>query len=401
MQKIFTLATAGLIAAATLGAQAQVTVDGQLTAAEVSATGYKLVGRDTGPRGFAPSATNDAGLIALYTAADATNVYFFLVATLQNDGTPAKISNSLQLLISRSGVAGVPVGTALPKPAAATGTAVNTSFQNFAPFLDMPGDLGIGIKGTDLAAQYQVDGVVYSGGTTPSATAAVLATGVAATGTASPITAQTGALTVFNGAQVAYRTSANLNSNPGFGVNGAGALPANGLEISVSRASLGLAAAGGNLQIFALQNNQDGGFVSSDFIPENTAPLPASFTNAPNLGTNPDFRLVPGIQAATITVTASSVLSSKAADAAALALGVYPNPARGEATVAFNVGSRSENVNIVLTDLLGRPVRVLAKGVQPAGVQSSVVSTTDVAAGTYLMRVQVGEKVAVSKIVLL
>ncbi|MDO7884160.1 T9SS type A sorting domain-containing protein [Hymenobacter cheonanensis] len=396
MKKLFTLAAAGSLAVASLSAQAQVTVDGQLTAAEVSTANYTLVGRYTGTHGFAPSATNSAGVLALYAAADANNIYFFLVATLQNDGSPATISNSLQLLVARPGVTGVPVGTALPKPTAST-----TSFQGFAPYLELPGDMGIGIKGNGTAAQYQVDGVVYAGGTTPTATAAVLSgtTGVAATGATASITGQTGSLTVFNGAQVAYRTATSLNTNPGYGTNGAGAVPAYGLEVALSRASLGLPTAGGAVQVFALQNNGGGDYVSSDFIPQNTAALPASFTAAPNLGANPDFRLVPGTQAATVNVGATTgVTLANRASAAELALGVYPNPVRGASTVTYKVADRASNVNIVLTDLLGRTVRTVENGLKPVGTQTAPVDADALAAGTYLMRVQVGDKVSTSKV---
>lgn len=400
MKKLFTLAAAATLAAASLGAQAQVTVDGQLTAAEVSSANYTLVGRYTGAHGFAPSASNSAGLLALYAAADANNIYFFVVGTLQNDGNPATISNSLQLLVARPGVAGVPVGTALPKPTVST-----TSFQGFAPYLDLPGDMGLGIKGNGTAAQYQVDGVVYSGGTTPTATAAVLsgATGVAATGATASITGQTGGLTVFNGAQVAYRTATSLNTNPGYGTNGAGAVPAYGLEVALSRASLGLPAAGGAVQVFALQNNGGGDYVSSDFIPQNTAALPASFTTTPNLGANPDFRLVPGTQAATINVGAATgiTLAARAADVAAVGLSVYPNPVRGASTVSYRVTERASNVNIVLTDLMGRTVRTVENSLKQVGNQTASVDVDALAAGTYLMRVQVGDKVSTSKIAVL
>jgi hypothetical protein len=400
MKKLFTLATAATLAVASLGAQAQVTVDGQLTAAEVSSANYTLIGRYTGAHGFAPSAANSAGLLALYAAADANNVYFFVVGTLQNDGNPATISNSLQLLVARPGVAGVPVGTALPKPTAST-----TSFQGFAPYLDLPGDMGIGIKGNGTAAQYQVDGVVYSGGTAPTATAAVLsgATGVAATGATASITGQTGGLTVFNGAQVAYRTATSLNTNPGYGTNGAGAVPAYGLEVALSRASLGLPAAGGAVQVFALQNNSGGDYVSSDFIPQNTAALPASFAATPNLGANPDFRLVPGTQAATINVGAATgiTLAARAADIAAVGLSVYPNPVRGASTVSYRVTERASNVNIVLTDLMGRTVRTVENSLKQVGSQTASVDVDALAAGTYLMRVQVGDKVSTSKMAVL
>ena len=400
MKKIFTLAAASALVATALGSQAQIAVDGQLTAAEVSATGYSLVGRDTGTRGFAPSATNDAGLIALYAGADATNLYFFLVATLQNDGMPATISNSLQLLIARPGTAGVTVGTALPKPAAATAPGVNTSFQNFATFLELPGDIGIGIKGNGQAAQVQVDGVVYTGGATAAATAAVLsgAIGVAATGVVFPVVGQMGALTVFNGAQVAYRTSVNLNSNPGFGTAGAGAVPANGLEIAVSRASLGLPATGGAVQFFVLHNNQDGGFLSSDFIPQNNAALPASFTNAPNLGTNPDFRLVPGTQAATINVTATGAtvaLATRGEVAKSLRFGAYPNPGSA-VSVAYTVPQGKQAVELSVFDAIGKQVRSLSES--QSGAQSYKLS--GLRAGIYVVKLNVGGDLTSAKVVI-
>ena len=392
MKKLFTLAAATTLGLASLGARAQaITVDGQITAAEVSTTGYTLVGRYTGAHGFAPSATNSAGLLSLYAASDATNLYFFLVGTLQNDGSPATISNSLQLLIARPGVAGVPVGTALPKPAA-------TSFQNFAPFLDQVGDMGISIRGNSTAAQFQVDGVVYTNATT--ATAAVLsgATGVAATGTVAAVSGQTGALTVFNGAQVAYRTATSLNTNPGYG-GGTSTVPASGLEIAVSRASIALPAAGGTVRIFALQNNADGGYVSTDFIPQAT-----NSATAANPGTNPDFRAIPGTQSAALTVGATTgvtVLGTKTADAAAVALSVYPNPVADNTRVAYTVTEQASPVNIVLTDLLGRTLSVLENSVKPVGSQSASLNKAALSAGTYLVRVQVGEKVSTSKVVVL
>ncbi|WP_345052791.1 T9SS type A sorting domain-containing protein [Hymenobacter glaciei] len=397
MKKLITLAALSTLAV-NAQAQAPIAIDGQITPAEIVAGGYTLVGTYTGPRGFSPSATNQAGLLALYAAADANNIYFFLAGTLQNDATPATISNSFQILIGRPGVAGVPVGVQLPKPVAATAPAVNTSFQNFAPYLELPGDIGIGIKGNGVAAQYQVDGVVYTGGTTPAASATVLsgATGVAATGAVAAVTAQTGAFVVFNGTQVAYRTSTSLNTNPGFASNGQ-VPPANGLEVAISRASANIPAAGGALRVFALQNNADGGFVSTDFIPQ-------SGSNTTNLGTNPDFRTIAGTQAATVNIgagTGVTVLGTKAADANALALQVYPNPATSIATLDYNVGSRADNVNIMLTDLMGRNIKSLVDGLQPAGKQSTSVSTANVAAGTYLVRVQVGDKISTRKVVLL
>ena len=60
MKKIFTLAAAGVLAATTLGAQAQVVLDGQLTAPEITSGNYVLIGKFTNPRGF-----GDYGLLSL------------------------------------------------------------------------------------------------------------------------------------------------------------------------------------------------------------------------------------------------------------------------------------------------------------------------------------------------
>jgi len=405
MKRLFTLAAATTLAAASLSAQAQapITIDGQITPAEIATGGYTLVGTYTGTRGFSPNnMTDQAGLLSLYAAADANNVYFFLAGTLETDKGNGNIKNSLQIFVDRPGISGVPVGTKLPVPAAATAPAVNTSFEKFAPFLDLPADMGIAIKGNGQAGQIQVEGIVYAGGTTPTANATVLSgsMGIATTGAVAAVTGQTGVFTIFNGAQVAYRTSVSLNTNPGFASNGQ-IPPANGLEVAVSRASIGLAANGGPVLVFALQNNGNGDFASSDFIPQNSGPLPASFTNAPNLGGNPDFRLVPGTQAATVNVgagTGVTVLATKAADAAAIGLSIYPNPSEGASTVQYAVTERAANVNIVLTDLVGRSVRVLENSIKAVGTQRTPLNTSNLAAGSYLVRVQVGERVSTSKV---
>ena len=65
------------------------------------------------------------------------------------------------------------------------------------------------------------------------------------------------------------------------------------------------------------------------------------------------------------------------------------------------MGSRADNVSIMLTDLMGRNIQSLVNGLQAAGKQSTSVSTASVAAGTYLVRVQVGDKVSTRKVVLL
>jgi len=398
MKKLFTLAAAGVLAAVALNAQAQVAVDGVLSATEIgsaSAGKYTLVGKYTNAHGF-----GDWGLLSVYAANTPTKIYFFVAGTVQN--VPAGDKNSFQIYIDRPGVTGASASpTALPKPTASAGT----TFSNMEAKMDLAPDLAIGMKGNGTANQFQIDAVSY--------TSAIVSVDRVLTTTAGPLVgdgtalslAATGTVTPFTAlasAKIAYKNSsgANLSTNPGYNAmttdpnyGGAGSY---GWEIEVDRAAMGLTANGTVINIFVLQNNGDGGYLSSDFIPQSTTPS-GNLANANAV----DFAAatIGGLQSAPITL--ATVTGTKAADEASVAMAVFPNPANGAATVAYNVAGRAEQVNIVLTDLLGRPVQVLANGLQNAGVQSKTVSTANVAAGTYLVRVQVGDKVATRKVVLL
>jgi hypothetical protein len=392
MKKRFTLAAAGALAAAALTAQAQVTVDGQLTAAEVTSGNYVLLGKFTNSRGF-----GNAGLLSLYAATTSSKMYIFVGGTVEANG------NSFQLFLDLPNAAGVPVGTALP--AGSSGT----SFQGFTAKLDMAADLALALRSDASASPanstYFIEGAAYTSAT--AATSAKLTTaGLQSNGTALtlPATTTTGNYARLAGAQVAYRvgTAAGISGNPGnTSPNTAatyGGVGSYGWEIEIDRATAGLTGTP-SVTMFVLQNNDTGGYPSSDFIPQTPSPLTANSGNLANGAF--DFTALAGRQAATITLGANGVLATKSADAAAIALGIYPNPAQGAATVSYNVGSHADNVSIALTDLLGREVQVLANGLQAAGMQSKTVSTANVAAGTYLVRVQVGDKVSTSKLVVL
>lgn len=384
MKKFFTLVAVGAMAATALGAQAQVTVDGVLNSTELTTGNYVLLGKYTNPRGF-----GDAGFLSLYAASTATKVYLFLGGTVEAN------SNAFQLFLDLPAITGVPMGTALP-----AGTA-GTSFEKMTAKMDLPVDLALALRSDGTG--FKIEGATYT---------AVLATSKNLTGT-TPLAGDGTAMTLptdaaFPGlamAKVAYKnaTGGKVSANPGNTTPNTsatyGGVGTYGLEIELDRAALG-ATGTPILSVFALQNNGDGGYLSSDYIPQATT-APAGNGNLGD-ASKVDFSTVPGRQAATFTLTATGVaLANKAADAAAVAMGIYPNPANDVATVAYNVGARAENVSIALTDLLGRPVRVLSSGVQAAGVQSKVVSTANIAAGIYLIRVQVGDKVATRKIVLM
>lgn len=74
-------------------------------------------------------------------------------------------------------------------------------------------------------------------------------------------------------------------------------------------------------------------------------------------------------------------------------LNAYPNPAANNATISYSL-NKSGNVNIVITDLMGRVVMNMEQGNQTAGVAYSVdVNTANLANGTYFYTLSVnGEK---------
>ena len=394
MKKLFTLAAASVLAAGTLSAQAQVAVDGVLNAAEIGAANsgrYVLVGKFTSPRGF-----GDWGLMSLYVANTANKVYFFVGGTVENGGG----NNSFQLFLDLPGVTGASASpVALPAP-----VGTGTSFAGMVAKMDIAPDLALAIKGNGTGTGGNAGTIVPQAVVYTSATAAVdrdLAPELPNSGAATPVAA-TATAAPFNrlaGARMAYRntTDGKILTNPGNTApnTGAtyGAAGSFGWEIELDRTALGVTVPGA-IGVFVLQNNGGGDFLSTDFIPQSTNPPAGNLGSAGTV----DFATIAGTQRATFNVVA---LGTKAADEASVAMNVYPNPAEGSATVAYNVAGRSEKVSIVLTDLVGRQVQVLENSLQSAGVKTTEVNTATVGAGTYLVRVQVGDKVAVRKVVLL
>ena len=394
MKKIFTLAAAGVLAAGTLSAQAQIALDGVLTAAEIGAanTGkYVLIGKFTNPRGF-----GDWGLMSLYAANTANKVYFFVSGTVQNDGNS---SNSFQLFVDLPGVNGAAASpVALPAP-----VGTGTSFGGMVAKMDIAPDFALAVKGNGTGAGGSAGTITPQAVVYTSSTVAVdrdLAPELPNSGAATAITAAStpAPFARLAGARMAYKNSPDgkILTNPGNTAPNTGptygAAGSFGWEIELDRTALGVAT-GAAIGLFALQNNGGGDYLSTDFIPQTTAPA-GNLANANMV----DFGAIAGVQRATFSIVA---LGTKAADEASVAMNVYPNPAEGSATVSYNVGGRSEKVSIVLTDLVGRQVQVLENSLQSAGVKTTEVNAATVGAGTYLVRVQVGEKVAVRKVVLL
>ena len=392
MKKTSTLLLAAGLAGASLTAQAQITLDGIINANELGTGGSKYASLGafstphnptTGPTGF-----GNAGLLRMYGANSGTKLYVALAGTIEPGG------NNFQLYLDLPNRTGVPVGTGLPTIAGAS-----TVFGTFpagtigGTKLELEADAAIATTGNN-----DVQAAIY---TATTGVAKSLGDGLGApttsTGTASTIpgASTTGVYSLFAGTRVAYLGSATgLSGNPG-NANGGGA-GSFALEYEFNRASLGLPSGASIVKLFAAYVSGDA-FWSSDIIPESAG----NGTNSGglnNIGFNPDFTdqtRFPGTQAATLNVV---VLSSKQADDAVVAMSVFPNPGRSEATVAYQVLGGTQPVAVRVLDLVGREVRTLLNAPQPAGFHELKAGLNDLAAGSYLVQVRVGDKVATRRL---
>ena len=78
----------------------------------------------------------------------------------------------------------------------------------------------------------------------------------------------------------------------------------------------------------------------------------------------------------------------------------YPNPFNPATTIEFSL-ERAQAITLTVYDMLGREVRVLADGVQPAGRYSISFDGSGLAGGTYLYVLRTGQNVSVKKMILL
>lgn len=355
MKKQFTLAALGLCMAA-FSANAQ-TLDGQVLPTE----GYTRIGQYTSTvHGF-----GDHGLAALYAKTTATKVYIALVGALETNG------NSFQIFLNIPGKTGAPAGTALP-----VSSTTGTSFEKNAAILEMEADYGFGVKGGATASTASIIDYtsVTAGKANDQAAGSLPNAGTAVT---VPSTL-TGGL---NKTRMAFLNVNLLTAHTG----------TQGWEIELDKADLGIAA-NAVLQIFAAQNNGDGGYYSSDVIPEVTGNTAA--TNSGNLATNPNFVTLPGTQFINYTAT---ITANRDAVATALKFGVYPNPSAGAAKISYVVpAGQTQDVTLDVFNAMGQRVRVVAAGKQ-AGAQNYPL--TNLTAGAYFVKLRVGEQTTSQQVV--
>jgi hypothetical protein len=393
MKKVLTLALATTLAAAALSAQAQITLDGIINANEIgtSATGkYTSLGAfstahnaTSGPTGF-----GNAGLLRMYGANSSTKLYISLAGTIEVGG------NTFQLYMDLPSRTGVPVGTGLPSIAGSS-----TVFGTFSggsiggTKLDLEADAAIATTGNN-----DVQAAIYTATTgVAKSLGDGLSTPTTSNGVAStiPAASTTGVYSLFAGTRVAYMGSATgISGNPG-NLNGGGA-GSFALEYEFNRTSLGLPSGASIVRVFAAYVSGDA-YWSSDFIPETTG-NGTTTGGLNNIGFSPDFTnstLFPGTQAAAANVV---VTSTRQAEEAVVAMSVFPNPAQGESTISYQVQGGPQAVAVRVTDLLGREVRTLLDAQQSGGFHELKVGMNNLSAGIYLVKVQVGDKVATRRL---
>ena len=357
MKKILTLGALGLLSASSAFAQAP-TLDGRIMASEVGAGPgqYQSMGQFTTPRGF-----GDWGLKQAYVTEDANYLYVAVNGTVEGNG------NSFQIYFDVPNFQGVAACTALPASPSATGDL--TSFDAMTAEMEMETDAGVAYRVS--AGTPQLELCDYRA---PTPAAVVLGT---MTANGAPGTFLMGA------ARAAYQDSPDgkvlTNTNEG-------------LEFAVAKAAYGMVS-GTAVKIFVLMNNGDGGFLSTDFIPQDPT------ATGTNLGTGPSFCLdVPGTQYVTYVIGSGLALGTKKLDATALNFTVSPNPVAGQdASVNFTL-PKAEAGTVTVSDLLGRQVAVLANGTLAAGAQRLTLKAANLAAGQYIVKLQLGNTIATQKV---
>ena len=178
-----------------------------------------------------------------------------------------------------------------------------------------------------------------------------------------------------------YRNTANLTANTANA----------GLEISIPLAAIGgtpTLTAGNRIDLFAAYTDGDGVFYSEV--------IPQIANRTLTLGADPNFTTIPGTQSVAF-VLGTGVLASRNAVANGLDFQVYPNPTQAAtATVAYTVPAGRQSVSLEVYNALGQRVRTLAATEQSGAQQFPLGSLP---AGSYLVKLQVGEQLTSRKVV--
>lgn len=361
MKKRFTLAAAGILAAGALTAQAQITLDGKVDAAEIATTvtsgKYQLVSTYSGTH-----SVTDEGLRSLYVATSATKLYIAVVGSYEQATSYPAVIGYLNL----PGKTGVPAGTRL------IGGAAGDSPLKIRPTMDFEVDYGIRLTfDKSITSNAYFSYADYTNGNTMAVPDAYQGS-AAKTGAPLTASATTGPLM---GARVAYLPSVSLAAN----------VANSAVEFEFDLAALGLTSTS-QINMFFAYTNDGGAFTTDTFPPiagQTTALMP-----------DQDFTLIPGKQFLSYSLT-TGVLATRNEVANALRFNVYPNPGSAVA-VNYTVPQGKQEVALSVFDATGKQVRTLSEA--QAGAQAYQLSGLQ--AGIYVVKLNVGGAQTSSKVVI-
>lgn len=369
MKRKFTLPTLAALLTAALSAQAQFTVDGTLSSAEMgTGTGkYQLVGTYTNTHSVA-----DRGLKALYMGTTATTLNVMVVASPEAaSGGPY---TALVLYLDAPNKTGIAANTRLPG-------SNNTSSQlKHHPTLDMPADYGFRITvspfldGNNAMYLSRVD---YTVAATSAGTYAEVGMGT---------TRKDGTVTS-DATDPWLATTAFKTTTTG----SVAANTANGWEFQIPLASIGGAATGTIFNVMAAYVSDSGDFYS-DVLPQIAGQTTA-------LGTDPNFANIAGRQSYAYQV-GTGVLATRQAGAS-LAASAYPNPVAADSRLSYTVADAAAPVTVTAYNSLGQRTLTLLDGAaQPAGEHTlALAPLQNLAAGVYLLQVQAGSQLSTQRVV--
>lgn len=369
MKKHFTLAALTALALSSLSAQAQFTVDGTLSPAEIGtgAGKYQLLGTYTNTH-----SVTDRGLKAIYMGTTATTVNFMVVASPEQTGYSA-----LVLYLDMPNKTGIAAGSQLP------GGDDTSSQLRHRPTLDMPVDYAFRLTasplgGTDLNSYHSK--LDYTVAPNPAGRNKDLYLGSTnKTGTAFTVTDVASGVV---GAQISFRGSA---------MGSVAANTTTGWEFEYPLAVLGGAAANSIMRVMAAYVLDNGDF-TTDVLPQI-----AGRTTA--LGADPNFAAIAGNQSYAYQV-GSGPLASRAATAQALAATTYPNPLTSASQLGYTVANGPQPVSVDVYNALGQRVLSLLNADQAAGPRTVALAPLQkLAAGSYLVKLQVGAQLTSRRVV--
>ena len=369
MKKLLTLSTLTALAFASMQAHAQFTVDGTLSPAEIG-TGvgkYQLLGTYTNAHSVA-----DRGLKAIYMGTTATTLNIMVVASPEQTSYSA-----LVLYLDAPNRTGVAANTRLP------GGDDTSSQLRQRPTLDMPADFGFRVttsplNGGDLNAYHSKMDLTVARNASGNAPDVYLGP-ADKMGTSFTIS---NVATNFVGAKVSFKGSAT------------GSVAANtttGWEVEYPLTSLGGAATGDIFRVMAAYVNDNSDFYS-DVLPQVAG-------QTTDLGTDPNFALIPGSQNYSYRV-GFGLLATRTADADALAATAYPNPLSSASQLSYTVANGPQPVSVEVYNALGQRVLSLLNAEQTPGQHTATLAPLrQLAAGTYLVKLQVGRQLTSSRVV--